>query len=149
MLHSLHPEPPHPARSKDTEERDAELLIVAGQAAESTLPVLVAGDLNDVAWSHTTSLFQKISGLLDPRVGRGMYNTYHAGYPLVRFPLDHIFHTGDFELVRLEKGPAFGSDHFPVFIELRFAPEEAPAQRPPLPSPETRREAEERIREAE
>jgi endonuclease/exonuclease/phosphatase (EEP) superfamily protein YafD len=146
MLHSLHPEPPHPARSKDTEERDAELLIVARQAAESTLPVIVAGDLNDVAWSHTTRLFQRISGLLDPRVGRGMYNTFHAGYPLIRFPLDHIFHSADFQLIRFERGPTFGSDHFPVFIELRLAPAEAPAGRPPPPSPKDRKEAEELIR---
>jgi endonuclease/exonuclease/phosphatase (EEP) superfamily protein YafD len=149
MLHSLHPEPPHPVRSKDTEERDAELLIVARQAAATTLPVIVAGDLNDVAWSHTTRLFQKISGLLDPRIGRGMYNTYHAGYPLLRFPLDHIFHSAQFELIRLEKGPAFGSDHFPVFVELRLAPEKAPTGQPPTSSPASREEAEERIRKAQ
>jgi endonuclease/exonuclease/phosphatase (EEP) superfamily protein YafD len=149
MLHSLHPEPPHPTRSTDTKERDAELLIVARMAAASTLPVIVAGDLNDVAWSHTTVLFQKISGLLDPRVGRGMYNTYHAWYPLMRFPLDHIFHSADFELIRLERGPSFGSDHFPVFIELRFTPEQTPTGRLPPPSRESRREAERLIRKAE
>jgi endonuclease/exonuclease/phosphatase (EEP) superfamily protein YafD len=149
MLHSLHPEPPHPVRSKDTEERDAELLIVARLAAENTLPVIVAGDLNDVAWSHTTTLFQKISGLLDPRIGRGMFNTYHADYPLIRFPLDHVFHSPDFELVQLERGPHFGSDHFPVFIELRYAPEAAPAGELPPPSRESHQEAERLIRKTE
>ena len=83
---------------------------------------MVFGDLNDVAWSDTSRLFQRISGLLDPRVGRGLYNTFHANYPLFRYPLDHIFHSTDFLVCELKVLPHMGSDHFPVYGKFQYAP---------------------------
>ena len=115
-LHCVHPEPPRP--SKDVEERDAELLLVAREAEKDRRPTIVCGDLNDVAWSHTTRLFQRISGLLDPRVGRGLYPTFHADHWFARWPLDHIFHDSTFRLTRLKVLDYFGSDHFAVFVAL-------------------------------
>ncbi len=118
FLHFVHPDPPVPKYATETTERDAELLIVGREAEKRNEPTIIAGDFNDVAWSYTTRLFQKASGLLDPRIGRGMYNTFNANIPLLRWPLDHVFHSDHFKLVHMETGPAWGSDHFPVFIEL-------------------------------
>ena len=121
-FYGLHPEPPFPTESIDTTERDAELLVVAKEVKKLNMPVLVAGDLNDVAWSYTTKLFQKISGLLDPRIGRGFFSTFHAKYPLARWPLDHIFVSLHFRLIKIKRLASIGSDHFPIFLKLLLKP---------------------------
>ena len=147
-LHCVHPKPPAPQEAKTSTPRDAELLIVGQEVkAHEGGPVIVAGDLNDVAWSRTTKLFQETSGLLDPRRGRGMYNTFSAKNPLARWPLDHVFHTDDFKLIHLERGPAWGSDHFPVYIELHYEPEAEAQQEEPEANQEQKEEANEKMSE--
>lgn len=127
QLYALHPSPPVPNENPRSTERDKELLLVADLAKASTLPVIVIGDLNDVAWSYTTELFLKMSGLLDPRRGRGFYNSFHARYPFMRFPLDHVFISTDFKLRKMCRLSNFDSDHFPIFTSLQFE-EKAAAQ---------------------
>jgi endonuclease/exonuclease/phosphatase (EEP) superfamily protein YafD len=122
-LRCLHPPPPVPSGDERSTERDAELLIVGKETKEKNVPFVVLGDLNDVAWSRTNYLFQDISGLLDPRIGRGFYHTFNAKYPFIRFPLDHFFHSKHFRLVDFRRLPYFGSDHFPVYIELSYEPD--------------------------
>jgi endonuclease/exonuclease/phosphatase (EEP) superfamily protein YafD len=131
----LHPRPPEPIRDQDSKPRDAELVAV-GRAirADGDRPTIVAGDLNDVAWSPTTELFLRLSGLLDPRVGRGFYNSFHADHVLVRYPLDHVFHSNHFTLTELRRLPHIGSDHFPMLIELCYEPAAKALQPKPEPA---------------
>lgn len=144
-LYTVHPQPPR--LMQDTETREAELLIVAKMVKKTRIPSIVAGDLNDVAWSRTTKLFKQISGLLDPRVGRGFFNTYNAHIPLFRYPLDHVFYDPAFRLLRLRCLEKFGSDHFPISITLNYEPEHEEEQDIPVAKPEDHQEANELIQE--
>ncbi|RYD71402.1 MAG: endonuclease [Sphingobacteriales bacterium] len=142
-LYCLHPQPPTP--HSDTEKRDAEIIMVGKEIKKTGEPSIVCGDLNDVAWSHTTRLFQRISGMSDPRVGRGFFNTYNAFIPFFRFPLDHIFHTKHFRMVDLKRLKQVGSDHFPMFVALSYEPEKKNIKDIPKPDSDDHEEANEKI----
>lgn len=118
--HFHHPNPPVPEYSSSSSERDAELIVLARSLQDCEDPIIVAGDFNDVAWSATTRLFKRISGLLDPRVGRGMFNTFNAKHWYLRWPLDHLFHSAHFQLIDIKRLEKFGSDHFAYFIKLAY-----------------------------
>ncbi|MDQ8936919.1 endonuclease/exonuclease/phosphatase family protein [Acinetobacter rudis] len=118
-IYALHPKPPSPTEAKNSTLRDAELLIIGDHIQDLDESCIVMGDLNDVAWSRTTRLFQRISGLLDPRIGRHYINTFHANYPLLRWSLDHVFHSVDFALIKMKRLTHIGSDHFPIYVELQ------------------------------
>ena len=148
-IYGLHPMPPSPTEADTATDRDAELLLVGKEIARHDYSVLVFGDLNDVAWSRTSRLFQQISGLLDPRKGRGLYNTFHAGYPFLRWPLDHIFHSNDFMVNRIEVLENMGSDHFPVYGKFQYAPAVETPQTEADPDADDKQEAREKIAEAE
>lgn len=147
-VQAVHPKPPVPTEDANSKKRDAEIVMIGKDVAESKYPVVVVGDFNDVAWSRTTKLFQELSGLLDPRIGRGFYNTFNANYLFLRWPLDHVFHSNHFKVVSLERLPYVGSDHFPVYINLNFAPENKYDQQKPFPDEDIHEEAEEAIEEA-
>lgn len=121
-LYVVHPEPP--TLTHDTKGRDSEIALIGIEADDDELPAIVSGDLNDVAWSTTTRRFQRLSGLLDPRVGRGFYNTFSANLPIMRWPLDHLFHDARFQLIEMKRLDKIGSDHFPMLFRLALAPDE-------------------------
>jgi endonuclease/exonuclease/phosphatase (EEP) superfamily protein YafD len=127
-LYGLHPKPPAPKESKTSTRRDAELLLVGKEVDRRDEPTIVFGDMNDVAWSHTSELFRRVSGLLDPRVGRGLMPTFHADYSLLRWPLDHVFVSPHFQVVDMRRLPHVGSDHFPIFVRLSYEPRHKAAQ---------------------
>jgi endonuclease/exonuclease/phosphatase (EEP) superfamily protein YafD len=146
-FHGVHPRPPQPAKDQHTTSRDAELVLLAREIdeCENERPTIIAGDFNDVAWSHTTKLFVRLSELLDPRRGRGIFNTFPVQPRLLRVPLDHVFHSGEFRLNNLKVLQDVGSDHFPVFSDLQYAPRASTEAPQPTSTTEDEVEATDKI----
>tara|TARA_R100000306_G_scaffold12238_1_gene14535 strand:- start:5708 stop:6739 length:1032 start_codon:yes stop_codon:yes gene_type:complete len=142
----LHPAPPSPTENETSKERDAELMIVGKKIRKLDKPVVVCGDMNDVVWSRTTRLFKKMTAMIDPRIGRGFFPTYHAKYWLMRFPLDHLFHTKDMFVKKMVRTKNFGSDHFAMYYEIHHKNGKSPKTKGKLNGDE-KKEVEEKIEE--
>lgn len=139
---AMHPNPPQ--IGEDTTKRDAELVLV-GREIRDEPSALVLGDLNDVGWSGTSDLFREVSGLLDPRIGRGFYSTFDATSWILRYPLDYVFHSDDFRVVELEVLPSIGSDHFPLWLVLSHEPDAEDTQSAPELDEGDREDAQEAV----
>ena len=121
-LHCIHPVPPTHFKDLPDNEGQPETALkqLGKEIGASKLPTVVAGDLNDVVWSHVDELTGTQGILKDVRVGRGFYNSYNAENFFMKWPLDHIFVTGEIRLKKLERLPKIGSDHYPMYVELVF-----------------------------
>ncbi len=119
LFYGVHPRPPRPQNSAFG--RDTELWVAAQEIKERPEePIIVAGDLNDVGWSETTRRFCIMSGLKDPRRGRGLFNSYNANHWFARWPLDHLFHSDHFAVKSINRLEHVGSDHFPIMVTLEL-----------------------------
>lgn len=115
-FYGVHPRPPLP--SNQVSIADRELLHVARRVRTAPLPMIVAGDFNDVPWSYTVEEFRDISGLGALRIGRGFYNSFGVDRLWLRFPLDHIYLSQELGLVEYRRLPSFGSDHFALLAAV-------------------------------
>lgn len=128
----LHPQPPTPDGA-DTDERDAQIVYAARFARQTDVPLVAMGDFNEAAWSKGAVDFKRVGGYVDPRVGRGLYASFHAQHMLIRCPIDQIYVTADVAVVSISLGPRVGSDHFPLIARLRFDPDLAASLNAPPP----------------
>lgn len=146
-VYALHPPPPLP--ESPSYGRDAELVLTGQEIARRGRPAIVVGDLNDVAWSYTATLFQRVSHMIDPRVGRGLFSTFDANNRLARYPLDHVFHTREFSLNELRVMPYTGSDHFPILTDLAYTPARKHEVEDPRPTENDLENAHEMVEDAQ
>lgn len=120
IFHGMHPVAPVPSEKypDNINDKEVALIKVGDMVSAESYPSIVAGDFNDVSWSNTSRLFEQKGDLRNVRLGRGLYNTFNAKSTYLRWPLDHFFVTKEFKLSRIEKLQPFGSDHFPLYVEL-------------------------------
>lgn len=119
-LFGVHPPPPTPTEEPNSKERDGELLSVAKEIRKKEMPTVVVGDFNNVAWARSSILFRKTSGLIDPRIGRGIISTFHAKYWILRFPIDQLYHSPDVIVEDIKALENFNSDHLPLFCKFHI-----------------------------
>jgi endonuclease/exonuclease/phosphatase (EEP) superfamily protein YafD len=83
--------------------------------------VVVVGDLNATPWSHAYATLRLRGGLVDTLRGSGFQPTWPEGWGALMIPIDHVLHTGGLGSTDRRTGPAYGSAHRPVLVEIGFA----------------------------
>lgn len=114
----VHPPPPSPTEKPTSKQNDAELAKLAKMITATGYPSIVVGDFNDVSWSRSVKLFAEISKLKDIRLGRGVFGTFPVKPAIFRFPLDLIFYSNGFRVVKFKRLLPIGSDHLPIFCRM-------------------------------
>ena len=124
---SVHPHSPTDATRASL--RDAQLGFAADWAADREGPYLVVGDLNATPWSAPFRNLITTGHLTNSQRGFGLQATFPVDQiAFVRIPIDHVLHSDVISVRDRSLGPALGSDHFPVLVELQYNGE-APADR--------------------
>ena len=102
--------------------RDAQIRFAAEWAEGRDGAVIVVGDLNATPWSWPFGLLTE-AGLRNSQVGFGLQASFPARSMFVfRVPIDHLLHSDDLMVRDRYLGPALGSDHFPLIVDLELRP---------------------------
>ena len=85
--------------------------------------LILAGDFNSTPWSFARRREDALFGI--ERRTRGLFSwpankfsRYHIQFPFPFLAIDHIYAGRDWKTVSIERGPALGSDHYPVVAVL-------------------------------
>lgn len=119
VLLGTHPLPP--SDSEGAQLRDGQLAAIApvlrGQTSRADA-VVVLGDLNTTPWSIAYRRLLRTTGLRNSAQGHGFQPTWPAVFPLLLIPIDHCLISTNVNTLRHHIGPAVGSDHYPVIVDL-------------------------------
>jgi endonuclease/exonuclease/phosphatase (EEP) superfamily protein YafD len=113
-IHPLSPSSEFRAR-----QNDRQLLFATNWAAGQDGPTIVVGDFNATPWSYPFRRLISSTDLSNSARGFGLDLSYPAdGNPLIRVPIDHLLFSDGLAVVDRRLGPAMGSDHFPLTVDL-------------------------------
>ncbi len=86
-------------------------------AAQSSGPLIVAGDFNATQWSHT---LEKLAQTANVRNIRRPFDLSKTFFPCagIGLSLDHVLISDEWRLLDYEHGEAGGSDHVPIVADL-------------------------------
>ncbi|MCA1736367.1 MAG: endonuclease/exonuclease/phosphatase family protein [Actinobacteria bacterium] len=111
--------PLSPQRRQRAELRDRQLAFAGDWVKEQAGPVIVTGDFNASPFSYPYRRLRATTGLNDSIRGFGLELTYPARLPsLLQVSIDHLLFSEGLAVVDRRLGPALGSDHFPLIVDL-------------------------------
>jgi len=115
-IHYTWPVPAGPQQAQS--RRLVQLMAPFGK--QSTI---LAGDFNSTPWSFTLKRQDKALGLRRwtralPSWPSGQFSRVAAA-PAPFLPIDHVYAGSEWRAVKVERGPALGSDHRPIVVILR------------------------------
>jgi endonuclease/exonuclease/phosphatase (EEP) superfamily protein YafD len=116
----VHPSSPSPSEPGKTRRRNRELDHIADVAKDTDAAVIVAGDFNTTPWSPHFKDLLAAAGLRNAAEGKGYIPTWPTWFWPARIPIDHVLFKGPIAVTTVRRGPAVGSDHFPIIADLRL-----------------------------
>lgn len=110
---------PIPAGPQQAQSRK----LVQTLAPFGTQSTILTGDFNSTPWSFTLKRQDKALGLRRwtralPSWPAGKFSRVMVA-PAPFLPIDHVYAGSEWHAVRVERGPALGSDHRPMVVTLR------------------------------
>lgn len=118
VFFGIHPPPPSLTEEETSKEKDGELMLIAKHIRELKLPVIAAGDFNNVCWSSITKLFSEVSTLKDCRINEGFFSTFPVKPFFLRFPLDLLYCSKSIHIDKMLVQENIDSDHLPFYVEF-------------------------------
>jgi len=116
-VHAPLPSPGAPGR-----HRRRELDPLTEIVRHTDRPVIVAGDFNATPWSPHFRDLVRAAGLRNAADGQGYVATWPRRCWPAQIPIDHVLLKGPWAVQTLRRGPAAGSDHYPIIADLRLLP---------------------------
>lgn len=113
--------PLSPVKCRHWQRRDRQLEALAECAGRQSGPLLLMGDLNTTPWSPSFRHLLSRSRLRDSRAGFGLQTSWPVWVPWLRIPIDHCLVSREVAVHRRARGPAIGSDHFPLLVDFSLA----------------------------
>jgi endonuclease/exonuclease/phosphatase (EEP) superfamily protein YafD len=118
----VHPSSPSPSKAGATRRRNRQLDHIARLVQDAGAPVIVAGDFNTTPWSPHFQDLLAAAGLRNAAAGKGYIPTWPTFFWPARIPIDHVLLKGPLAAAAMHRGPAIGSDHYPIIADLRLLP---------------------------
>lgn len=116
----------HPFSPTDQDRadlRDAQLGFAGEWASAEEGAFIVVGDFNATPWSWPFRRLMDSADLQNSQIGFGLQPSFATtSNLLLRIPIDHLLYSPSLEVTSRQLGPALGSDHFPLVVDLQVAP---------------------------